>query len=526
MSMNYVTDNASYTKAAVDASVTAGKTQWTSTELAGGDEVTDTGTAVAVAGLSAGEWVGSLTYQIRMNKLGGDTGQSGTLTSDNGIEYRVQNGKYYVNAYTPNMVDLSNNYQTLVVSGVTIPADAIYYCVYTPKTHEGETMRVTDDAYADAYYTDHAGELTGTRVDAARIVEMHVSNAVIGIGAGAFAGTSIREITIPSNVKTIGQAPFTGCQNLQRVFVRGTVDTYTDATGATFTEHVKSVHATLIVNGNNGQVGYSYDVDSALNKVLLQVSAISNEDLKDKLEHVYPASVKLPGEQTLTAFDAIKIRIPDGTTKIADHAFEYSLQDDVGYRYEIVSVYLPDSVTRIGDHAFAEQKLLTINLPARLQEIGDYAFINCKNEALRRPYDLKIPASVTTLGSYSFTGVTTLGLVDLSETTVTQIGAHTFMNCLALSKVLLPDGVTAIGDRVFAGCAKLTQITLPDALTSIGDSAFSSTGLTSIIIPNGVGTIGRFAFANCPLTSIYYSGSATGSPWGAADAQIYENNTI
>ena len=66
----------------------------------------------------------------------------------------------------------------------------------------------------------------------------------------------------------------------------------------------------------------------------------------------------------------------------------------------------------------------------------------------------------------------------------------------------------------FCGCTSLTSITIQDGVTSIGyDAFYRCTSLTSITIPNSVTSIGTNAFYNVP--HIYYTGTATGSPWGA-----------
>ena len=58
------------------------------------------------------------------------------------------------------------------------------------------------------------------------------------------------------------------------------------------------------------------------------------------------------------------------------------------------------------------------------------------------------------------------------------------------------------------------------SVTSIGDSAFyNCTGLTSVTIPNSVTSIGDWAFSL--VANIVYSGSATGSPWGARSINGY-----
>ena len=58
------------------------------------------------------------------------------------------------------------------------------------------------------------------------------------------------------------------------------------------------------------------------------------------------------------------------------------------------------------------------------------------------------------------------------------------------------------------------------SVTSIGSSAFlGCSGLTSVTIPNSVTSIGKDAFSYVP--NIVYSGTATGSPWGARNVNGY-----
>lgn len=97
------------------------------------------------------------------------------------------------------------------------------------------------------------------------------------------------------------------------------------------------------------------------------------------------------------------------------------------------------------------------------------------------------------------------------EYTVTAIGDYTFIDCIELTSIVIPNSVTTIGKEAFRGCFALTSITLSDSVTAIGDWAFSScVGLTSIKIPNSVTTIGEYAFYGCiGLTAITIPNSVT-----------------
>ena len=91
--------------------------------------------------------------------------------------------------------------------------------------------------------------------------------------------------------------------------------------------------------------------------------------------------------------------------------------------------------------------------------------------------------------------------------------------------------VTCIGDGAFQSCSTLTSFTIPNSVTAIGSDAFSlCTSLFSIDIPNTVTSIGYSAFYLIP--NVVYSGTATGSPWGASGVNgyiegdlVYKDNT-
>ena len=81
---------------------------------------------------------------------------------------------------------------------------------------------------------------------------------------------------------------------------------------------------------------------------------------------------------------------------------------------------------------------------------------------------------------------------------VTTIGSYAFSGCTGLTRVVLPAGLTAIPDCCFNNCEKLPGITIPETVTSIGSCAFRyCSALTAITLPQGLQTLGANAFLYC-----------------------------
>ena len=124
--------------------------------------------------------------------------------------------------------------------------------------------------------------------------------------------------------------------------------------------------------------------------------------------------------------------------------------------------------------------------------------------------DLIIPASVT----YNDVEYTVLSIED---------GA--FEEYSSLTSVTIGNSVTVIGYRSFWGCTGLTSIEIPNSVTWIGSAAFQECrSLISVTIPNSVTYIGGGAFDG--ILNVDYSGTATGSPWGARTINGYVDGYI
>lgn len=169
------------------------------------------------------------------------------------------------------------------------------------------------------------------------------------------------------------------------------------------------------------------------------------------------------------------------------------------------------------------KSMSTLKLPSTLKTIEGWALGSMYGVSL-----LNIPASVTTMYTYSFASDTKLR-VDPENKTYKSIddvlilnkqGTKVMLASKNTSTYTIPNTVTEIGNNAFYDCTKMTSISIPNSVTRIGSSAFyNCTSLNEITIPNSVASIGSDAFVYCSnLTTINInkeSGKISGSPWGA-----------
>ena len=262
--------------------------------------------------------------------------------------------------------------------------------------------------------------------------EIIIPPNVTSIGNNAFSSCrNLQEITIPSSVTNIGRDVFSSCWNLQEINVTESNKFYRAIDGVLYTKDLKTIICYPQGKGNE------------------------------------------------------KFIIPSSVTRIENEAFRYC-----GNLQEIT---LPPSVTSIGDNAFEECIILQeITLPSGVTSIGDGAFYRCCSLQ-----EISLPSGVTSVGDRAFMECSNLQKITLSSR-VTSIGDYAFWHCGNLQEITLPSNVTSIGDNAFLACRSLETIILPSSVTSIGDSAFlGCKNLCEITLPSSATSIGDYAFERC-----------------------------
>lgn len=381
------------------------------------------------------------------------------------------------------------------------------------------------------------------------------SNGTYAIGAFMYCW-DLKSVTLPSNLTTLGDRAFFGCESLTDITFTGESnlsDIKTKAFGRTgVTEFVFPESSEKIVVADA-----AFDSCSALQAVTLSGSISSDFSFStvfSNCPNIQDIAVSAAGTSSgftsdngvlyyngeLLFYSSLKTEksytLPSGVSSIASSAFNSNPY--------LEKVTLDAELTAIGDNAFYNcTALKTVEMPlgknhGQLQTIGIAAFKNTVIEELTVPY------TVTSIGKAAFAYCKSLKTVTFEEggdaaitladgtTTNNSVNDGIFNYCTALETVNLSSRVTTIGAYAFSYCSVLNNIDLSKVktinnrafyyckgLTAIDISNLSEvdyaafyycSSLTEVEIPVGVTTLPKALFAYCTaLTKVTFAERST-----------------
>ncbi|MBC5786891.1 leucine-rich repeat protein [Clostridium facile] len=302
--------------------------------------------------------------------------------------------------------------------------------------------------------------------------EVVIPDGVTKIGDNAFfRSPELTSIIIPDTVTSIGEEAFYHCGNLESIVI---------PEGVTAIERATFMYCESLKN-----------VTIPNSVTIIKQRAFSNCGLT---EVSIPDSVTtIEGSAFLECTKLEKVQIPNRLATVGETVFYDTIWGKnnptfvvgttlFGTGYAKGTVIIPDGITKIGDHAFYPCiDLLSIEIPDSVTAIGEYAFKSCWSLS-----EIMIPESVR------------------------EIGIGAFENCDGLTEITIPEGVTRISEFTFNGCDNLQTVHLPDSLTSIGLLAFEYChSLTSICIPKNVTSIEEAVFMKCENFQTIYGYGGT-----------------
>ena len=372
-----------------------------------------------------------------------------------------------------------------------------------------------------------------------RLQKIKLSKKIQTINQRLLQGcSSLTEIEIPEGVKSIGYAAFSSCSKLTTITLPASLTSFNGAAIA----RLNRLTEIKIADGNNS---FKFENGILLSKdgktmymALLTLTEIN----------VPNGVVSIVGD-TLSGSSATKIILPDtvssnlsGTVfngmnklstielsstsknlKLVDgNLYSYDGKRFIKYMGSSKNFTVPEGVETL-DSRCITKSMTTLNLPSTLKVIEGWSLESMSGVNL-----LNIPASVTTMYTYSFHANTKLRVAEGNATyksiddvlILNKAGTKVIMASRNATTYNIPNTVTEIEKNAFYYCTKMISITIPDSVTTIGAGAFySCSSLKEITIPQSVTSIGADAFLHCGnLTAINIKGTAnriSGAPWGA-----------
>ena len=185
--------------------------------------------------------------------------------------------------------------------------------------------------------------------------EIVISSSVTSIGDSAFLWcSSLSEIVIPSSVTSIGDSAFLWCSSLSEIVIPSSVTSIGDYafSGCSSLKYISIPKSVICLNGNPFAEWYGkleclfpnfvYEDDVLFNKDKSRIISFRNQNIKS---YVIPSSITSIGDRAFSGSDSLsEIVIPPSVTSIGDGAF-------LGCR-SLSEIVIPSSVTSIGKGAF------------------------------------------------------------------------------------------------------------------------------------------------------------------------------
>ena len=371
------------------------------------------------------------------------------------------------------------------------------------------------------------------------LASVTMSGGVTSIGARAFYDCSaLTSVELSDELTSIGRSAFSGCSALAAINIPISVtsiadDAFEDCSSLTIYAEATSRPDGWVYEGN-----YSYDDNwNPDNRPVMWGQSYSGcllyKKVDDGVEIVrcdYTGDVVIPS--TIEGEPVVAL------SPTSSSVFESPSQ--------VTSVTLPASLKRASEGVFYGcTELSSVTMPVVGGEVSRFV-------DLFRSYSVNVPQGLTVdvIGTSPIPDATSAsegyfagsGIEEVSIAgSVGAIGSYAFSGCTSLSTLTLQSGVTSIGTSAFEGCTSLTSLTVPSSVTSMRNNAFKGcTGLsgvritsiaawcgidfeselanpltevhklynygrlvTDLTIPSSVRSIGAYAFAGCtPLTSV------------------------
>lgn len=316
------------------------------------------------------------------------------------------------------------------------------------------------------------------------------------IGEACFSGfTSLTSITIGEGVEKIGDSAFYGCDGLTTITIPSTV--------------VEIGDSAFTAASTDNKTGFYGKFASEDNKCLIVNGVLKAVASKGLTEFHIPNGVTAIGANVFYGLKHLKkITIPDGVLKIGAKAFAYC---------NFTEITLPSTIEEFEDRAFFSTKLTSITLPNSVKKIGTRAFQSCQLTEITLGENIEwICYDAFTSNTINRLNITSLEkFLQINYEIRSSYGTpspllnlvnEVYLNGEKLTDVVIPETITEIKPYTFYGAKCFDNITINCNLkgesSNVYYGPFSNATFNSITIGPNVTYIGEYALYRCNLEKL------------------------
>lgn len=311
------------------------------------------------------------------------------------------------------------------------------------------------------------------------------------IGARAFAGcTALTDFPKDSSVTTINGNAFDGCTALKTLELPASCTTIQ---GEAF-NNCSGLSTVTFNNPNLAGINFSYLTDKSAFTGCTEISTVNFNDDVINGDGIF----SIGGTTTIaTTPRRIHMLFPSAATKLTTVIFGDGItafkgntpyfqgctaletvdlgKNNMGFEDNNAGYMIPNNMFN------GCTSLKNVTLCDDIEVIGNFAFKGC--ESLK---SITLPAKLTKMNREVFAGCSSLETIKLSDI-LTDLGTTTFSGCKALKSISIPKGVTTLPANVFKDCEALTELDLRNVTTIASGDVFSGcTSITKLIVNQGV----------------------------------------
>ena len=312
---------------------------------------------------------------------------------------------------------------------------------------------------------------------------------VLWLGDRALAGNcAVRELIVPQQVQSVGEAAFADCPSLSHITFR---NPQTELSACSF-RGCTSLREVVLPHGLRTLGFLAFEGCRSLETI----------EIPPRVEQIEAGAFR-------QCSGLRRIRIPDSVQFLDASAFRGCLslrsveaaENHPVYASMKGLLYTRDISTLVCTPGCFDETVCV--LPEGLKTISPWTF--CEVRGL---HTVVVPSTVSVISEMSFDGPGDLRRIEVesgnprytSRDGILCSQSGVVLRCPSgcfVGKGIVPEGVSTIGPGAFRDCANLTEIEMPGSVTNICRYAFARTALTNVVFSEGLVALEPFSFAGC-----------------------------